>query len=63
MSKLTIDQKADIMLEHLSRFVNIDWNQEDFYLNHIKDGFRDIERMEEVCCGDETHYKRLTKTI
>jgi hypothetical protein len=48
MSKLTIDQKADIMLEHLSRFVNIDWNQEEFYLNHIKDGFRDIERMEET---------------
>lgn len=44
--KLTKDEKAKILLEHLSKLINVDWNMEDYYLKFIKSGLREIDRKE-----------------
>lgn len=44
--KLTEDEKAEILLEHLSKLINVDWNMEDYYLKFIKSGLREIDRKE-----------------
>lgn len=44
--KLTEDEKAKILLDHLSKLINVDWNMEDYYLKFIKSGLREINRKE-----------------
>jgi hypothetical protein len=46
--KLTEHQKAEIMLEHLSEFINIDWNLEEYFLKAIKNGLREIKENEKA---------------
>lgn len=46
--KITEHQKAEIMLEHLSEFINIDWNLEEYFLKAIKNGLREIKENEKA---------------
>ena len=44
--KMNIDEKAMMILEGMEKHMQIDWNLEDWYLNAIKEGLREIEKKE-----------------
>lgn len=46
MIKMTIDEKAMMILEGMETYMQIDWNLEDLYLKAIKVGLMEIEKKE-----------------
>ncbi len=43
---MNIDEKAMMILEGMEKHMQIDWNLEEWYLNAIKEGLREIEKKE-----------------
>lgn len=43
---MTMDEKANIILEHLEDVVSVDWNFKDFYIKAIKNGLKMIAILE-----------------
>lgn len=37
-------EKAKIILEHLDKYIQIDWNQSSLYIKGIMEGLKEIER-------------------
>lgn len=44
---MSIDEKAELMLEEMDTVMQIDWNLKEFYLKAIKKGLKEIERREQ----------------
>lgn len=44
--KLTREEKAEILLEHLDKYLQVNWNFEEYYLKAIKSGLQEIEEKE-----------------
>ena len=46
MIKMNIDEKAMMILEGMETYMQIDWNLEQWYLDAIKVGLKEIEKKE-----------------
>ena len=46
VEKMNIDEKAMIILEGMETYMQIDWNLEQWYLDAIKVGLKEIEKRE-----------------
>ena len=44
--KMNIDEKAMMILEGMETYMQIDWNMEQWYLDAIKVGLKEIEKKE-----------------
>lgn len=44
---MTDEEKAEIMLEALDEYMQVNWNFEKYYVKGIKNGLREIERREQ----------------
>ena len=44
---MTDEQKAQIILEALDEYMQVDWNFEKYYVKGIKNGLKEIERREQ----------------
>lgn len=44
--KMNIDEKAMMILEGMETYMQIDWNLEQWYLDAIKVGLKEIEKRE-----------------
>lgn len=44
--KMNIDEKAMMILEGMETYMQIDWNLEQWYLDAIKVGLKEIEKKE-----------------
>lgn len=44
--KLAREEKAEILLEHLDKYLQVNWNFEEYYLKAIKSGLQEIEEKE-----------------
>mgnify|MGYP004709135563 CR=1 FL=1 len=51
--KMNIDEKAMMILEGMEKHMQIDWNLEQWYLNAIKEGLREIEKKEKEEGGEK----------
>jgi hypothetical protein len=43
---MSIDEKANVILEYLDDVISIDWNFKDVYIKAIKNGLKMIEILE-----------------
>lgn len=46
LKKMTIDEKAMMILEGMETYMQIDWNLEELYIKAIKVGLMEIEKKE-----------------
>lgn len=46
VEKMNIDEKAMMILEGMETYMQIDWNLEQWYLDAIKVGLKEIEKRE-----------------
>lgn len=46
--KLTREEKAKLILEHMEKYLQIDWNFEKYYIEGIVNGLKDIEKKEKA---------------
>lgn len=44
--KLTEKQKAEILLKNLDKYLQVNWNFEEYYLKAIKNGLKEINQKE-----------------
>lgn len=44
---MSLDEKAEVMLEEMDKVMQIDWNLKEFYIKAIKKGLRELERREQ----------------
>lgn len=45
---MTNNEKAEIILDKLEEYIQIDWNFKEFYLKAIKEGLSEIEKLEKL---------------
>ena len=45
---MTNNEKAEIILDKLEEYIQIDWNFKEFYLKAIKEGLSKIEKLEKL---------------
>jgi len=51
--KMNIDEKAMMILEGMETYMQIDWNMEQWYLDAIKVGLKEIEKKEKEEGGEK----------
>lgn len=51
--KMNINEKAKIILEGMETYMQIDWNMEQWYLDAIKVGLKEIEKKEKEEGGEK----------
>lgn len=51
--KMNIDEKAMIILEGMETHMQIDWNLQEWYLDAIKVGLKEIEKKEKEEGGEK----------
>ena len=44
--KMKNDEKAKIILEHLEKYLQVNWAFEEFYIKGIMNGLREIDKQE-----------------
>lgn len=55
---MNTDEKAQIILENLDEYVQVNYNFEKYYLRAIKKGLREIENREQKIKSDELKRER-----